>query len=126
MTGSSLGAQLVMTPAELAIVAAILKRHIPGRTVWAFGSRVKGTTKKFADLDLAMLGDTPLPFTTRASLVDAFTESDLPYKIDVVDWALTSASIRSQIEASYIPLQNVHASSPSNAATRAGQSEYCA
>ena len=55
-----------------------------------------------------MVGDSPLPFATRASLVEAFTESDLPYKVDIVDWALTSESFRNRIKVSYVPLQNAH------------------
>lgn len=50
-----------------------------------------------------------------ASLVDAFTDSDLSYKVDIVDWALTSESFRSRIEALYISLQNAHAPSPQSA-----------
>jgi len=81
---------------------------VPGREVWAFGSRVgaKDTShvKIFSDLDLAMKGDQPLPLSTLAALADDFSESDLPYKVDVVDWATTSARFRAIIESSHIVL----------------------
>jgi predicted nucleotidyltransferase len=81
---------LASTPAELAIVIAILGLHVPQRDVWAFGSRVQGSTKAFSDLDLVILGEQPLPLATMAELAQAFIESDLPYKVDIVDWAVTS------------------------------------
>lgn len=37
---------LLLTPEQLRMVKEILKRHVPDCTVWAFGSRVKGTSKK--------------------------------------------------------------------------------
>ena len=95
---------LVITPAELAIVRTILLRHVPHREVWAFGSRVKGTTKPFADLDLAIISDTALPPGTLASLADDFTESDLPFKVDLLDWTSTEPAFRERIKARYVPI----------------------
>jgi hypothetical protein len=60
------------------IVRDILRRHVPQYDVWAFGSRAMGTTKRYADLDLAVITDRPLPLKVRAHLADAFSESDLP------------------------------------------------
>jgi type I restriction enzyme S subunit len=99
---------LVVTAVEWQIVRSILLRHVPGREVWAFGSRVctkdARCVKKFSDLDLTVKGDQPLPMRTLAALADDFTESDLPYKVDVVDWATTSARFRAIIESSHIVL----------------------
>lgn len=89
--------KIVISPAEWAIVHDILQRHVPGRKVWAFGSRAKWTSKEFSDLDLAIIGDEPLPITTLASLSEDFSESELPYKVDIVDWATTSPSFRKVI-----------------------------
>jgi predicted nucleotidyltransferase len=89
--------RLDVTDAELAIVRKILCVHVPDREVWAFGSRVRGTAKPFSDLDLAVLGDEPLPIDTLAALNEAFGESDLPWKVDVVDWARTESSFRAVI-----------------------------
>ena len=51
---------LDITPEHLQIVRDILQKNIPRREVWAFGSRVKGTAKRYSDLDLAVIGETPL------------------------------------------------------------------
>ena len=39
---------------HLDMLLPILKRHVPGASLWAFGSRVKGTAKQFSDLDIAI------------------------------------------------------------------------
>ncbi len=42
------------------IVKNILKKNISSRTVIAFGSRVTGKHKTHSDLDICVLGKTPL------------------------------------------------------------------
>jgi type I restriction enzyme S subunit len=90
---------LALSPAELAIVRAILARHVPDREVWAFGSRVSGRAREYSDLDLVVIGETPLDLAISAALAEDFAESDLPFKVDVVDWATTSAGFREIIGA---------------------------
>lgn len=92
---------LDLTPAQLTEVRSILQTHVPGRTVRAFGSRVQGNSKPFSDLDLAVMGDTPLDFRQLASLKDAFADSDLPFRVDVVDWGVTSEVFRKIIEGAF-------------------------
>jgi predicted nucleotidyltransferase len=92
---------LDITPDHLAEVCRILRMHAPGRTVRAFGSRVQGTAKPFSDLDLAIMGTEPLDFRTYAALKDAFAESNLPFRVDVVDWATTSDTFRGIIEGAF-------------------------
>ena len=82
----------------------ILERVVPGRQVWAFGSRVTGRAKKFSDLDLAVLGEAPLPLGIMGELAEAFSESDLPWKVDVVDWATASERFRGVVEESHVEI----------------------
>ena len=103
---------VAITEAEWQIVQAILLCHLPGREVWAFGSRVQGKPKPFSDLDLAVLGEQPLPPATLAALADDFTESDLPYKVDIVDWATTSERFRAIITAAHVELPPGRPSAP--------------
>lgn len=92
---------LDLAPEHLAEVRRILRLHVPGRTVRAFGSRVQGTAKPFSDLDLAIMGDTPLDFRQLAALKDAFADSDLPFRVDLVDWATTGEAFRRIIEEAF-------------------------
>lgn len=47
------------------------------------------------------MGDTPLDFRTIAALKDAFAESNLPFRVDVVDWAATSETFKVTIEGAF-------------------------
>ena len=85
---------------DKAIVHAILKRHLPATaTVWVFGSRARGKAKRFSDLDLAidLQGET-LSLQLLANLAFDFEESDLPYKVDIVDWNTISDAFRQHIQ----------------------------
>ena len=95
---------LDLRPDHWDIVRGILRRHVPGRKVLAFGSRATWTAKEYSDLDLAVLGDKPLPLDVASALAESFVESDLPFKVDVVDWASTSESFRKVIERDYVVL----------------------
>ncbi|MBX3638967.1 MAG: restriction endonuclease subunit S [Nitrosomonas sp.] len=87
------------------IVRDILQKHVPQYAVWAFGSRAKWTAKEYSDLDLAIITDNPLSLDVSASLSDDFSESDLPWKVDIVDWASTSESFRKVIERDKVVVQ---------------------
>jgi type I restriction enzyme S subunit len=96
---------LDLNPRDWEIVRNILARHVPQYEVWAFGSRAKGTAKKYSDLDLAIITDQPLGLSLSAVISDDFAESDLPIKVDVVDWATTSAAFRQIIAKEKIVVQ---------------------
>ncbi len=92
-------------PDHWEIVRGILHKHVPQYEVWAFGSRAKWTAKPYSDLDLAVISSKPLSLSVSASLADEFSESDLPWKVDVVDWATTSASFRKIMERDKVVVQ---------------------
>ena len=94
-----------LQPDHLAIVRAVLRRHVPDRKVFAFGSRATGTAKRYSDLDLAILGDEPLPLDTMSALAEDFVESDLPFKVDVVEWARVEEAWRGTIRRDGVAVQ---------------------
>lgn len=91
-------------PEHWAIVRGVLEKHVPNYEVWAFGSRAKGTARAFSDLDLAIITNSPLPLALSAALAEDFSESDLPWKVDVVDWATTGTAFRKIIERDHVKL----------------------
>jgi predicted nucleotidyltransferase len=92
---------LVMTPAERAIVAQILHTHLPpGTKTLIFGSRATGPAKPYSDLDIAIDAGRPLTLSESSALAEAFTESDLPWKVDLVDRHTTTAAFWDRITAS--------------------------
>jgi predicted nucleotidyltransferase len=78
-------------------VREILRAHVPECEVWVFGSRAGVGAKPFSDLDLAVVSSTPLPVRRLALLDNAFEESDLPIKVDVVDWQSAPSAVRERI-----------------------------
>jgi type I restriction enzyme, S subunit len=94
-----------VSPEQWEIVSSILQKHVPQYAVWAFGSRAKWTAKQFSDLDLAVITAKPLPIEVSAALGEDFKESDLPWKVDVVDWATTSGVFRGIIERDRVVVQ---------------------
>lgn len=99
-------------PEHWAMVRECLRRQVPQYAVWAFGSRAKWTAKPYSDLDLAIITERPLPLDVSAALADEFSESDLPWRVDVVDWATTGESFRRIIERQKVVVQTAAAADP--------------
>ncbi|MSR78164.1 MAG: nucleotidyltransferase domain-containing protein [Candidatus Omnitrophica bacterium] len=60
---------------------------------------------KYSDLDLAIMTQTPPPLREMGELKEAFSESDLPIKVDLVDWATTAESFRAIIQQAFEVIQ---------------------
>ncbi len=80
--------QLALTPGQLHNVLAVLHAYAPDHQAMAFGSRVRvgseaHALKQHADLDIALTGS-PLAPHEMFALRDAFSESDLPFRVDVL------------------------------------------
>lgn len=98
---------MFLEPQQLDTVKEILQFYARGKEVWAFGSRVTGKNlKKFSDLDLVVMGNERFPIRQYARVKDAFTLSDLPFRVDVVDWTRVSSDFRKIIEQNYEVLQS--------------------
>ena len=94
-----------LRPDHWAIVRNALRRHVPDREVLAFGSRATWTAKDYSDLDLAVMGEEPLSLRTASALEEALGDSDLPFKVDVVDWAKIDDAFREIIRRNGVVLQ---------------------
>jgi type I restriction enzyme S subunit len=94
-----------LRPDQLATVRAILQAEVPECEVWAFGSRAKWTAKDSSDLDLALVTSARLPLSKLGRLREAFTDSYLPIKVDVVDIHRVSEEFRKIIETQKVVLQ---------------------
>ena len=95
---------LDLAPKHVAIVRDILAKHVPGSQAWAFGSRVQGTAGKFSDLDICLNAASPMSYEDKANLKLAFSESDLPFVVDVVDLKRCSPRFTQEIERMRISL----------------------
>ena len=90
-----------VAPQQRQIIADILRRYLPDREVWAYGSRVSGHSWQYSDLDLVIMGDAALDSMTKGDLRDAFTMSRLPYIVDLKDWHHIPQGWRDEIRRSY-------------------------
>lgn len=105
MHDASTETNLALQPNELSIVQDILSRHIPQHIVLVYGSRVQGRAKQFSDLDLAVCGSQPLSFSERANLEEAFSESDLPFTVDIIDWCDLDNSFKKRVLQQHVLLR---------------------
>ncbi|MFM7523159.1 MAG: nucleotidyltransferase family protein [Betaproteobacteria bacterium] len=96
---------IALSDTEWTIVQKILHKHLRNHHVWAFGSRTTGRHHALSDLGLAIIGDHALSFASLGELRQAFDESDLPWKVDLVDWHDIGEDFRRIIESHRIQLQ---------------------
>lgn len=92
-------AMLDLRPEWLEVVRQLLAVHLPDAEVWAYGSRVQGTSHDASDLDLVVRNPVDLskPQPNLSQLKDALRDSNLPILVDVLDWALIPESFRAEI-----------------------------
>jgi len=87
-------------PQHSDIVKAILRHRLAGRTVRVFGSRATNRAKPASDLDLVIMDGAPLTIRQRADLSFDFSASDLPYRVDIVEWSRLSEAFQKSIKVS--------------------------
>jgi predicted nucleotidyltransferase len=87
-----------ITRHDLEVVRSILERFVPDAEIIVFGSRIHGTAKPWSDLDLAIKAKSPLDWKLLAEIKEAFQESELPFRVDIVDWNDITPAFRKAIE----------------------------
>jgi len=89
---------ICVSESEMAAILRVIKTHASDCDVLAFGSRYKWTSKDHSDLDLVFIGGEKLTLLRRAKIEEAFSESDLPYRVDVVDYNAVSPEFKAIID----------------------------
>ena len=87
-------------------IEALLREHVPGVEVWAYGSRVSGRSHDASDLDLMLRGPDlkRIPSGQLADLIEALEESNVPIIVQIHDWARLPESFHKEIEREYVVL----------------------
>ena len=77
------------------IVRNIVLSHIDPSEhfVFLFGSRVKRTNKKYADVDIGILGNKPIG-KIYYKIINDLEESIVPYKVDIIDFSLVDEKFK--------------------------------
>ena len=94
-----------LSPSQLETVKRILSEQVPRCEVRVFGSRIKQTAKAWSDLDLVVVATAKLDKNVLYDLCEAFEESDLSIRIDVLDWYAISPEFRAVINEGYEIIQ---------------------
>lgn len=91
----------------LRIVQGVLHSLLPEAEVWAYGSRVNGDYYDTSDLDLVVRqpDDLRRRQVGLGDVKEAFSESNLPILVQLVDWAGIPAAFRDEIAANYVVIQ---------------------
>ena len=99
-----------LTERQLREVMSILDKHLLDYEIWVFGSRVNFTAREGSDLDLVLRNhqnpEIPIDLKQLAALNDDFEESELPFLVDVLDWALVSEKFREIVDRNKRLLRN--------------------
>ncbi len=90
-----------ITHNEKKIIQDIFQKNIPNVEVRAFGSRIRNDYRKTSDIDLAILAKEKIDYVTFAKLQMEFSDSDLPFKVDIVDMKRTSPEFVKLINSEY-------------------------
>ena len=87
-------------------IETLLKRHVPGVDVWAYGSRVNGLCHDGSDLDLVLRAPGLTPISTHAlrALKDSLRDSNAPILVEARDWARLPVHFQREIEREYVEL----------------------
>ncbi len=76
-------------------ITKILDKHLsPDYERFIFGSWARNENKYYSDIDVGIYGEQPLDIQTLGMIENDFAESDIPYVVDVVDFARTSQSFK--------------------------------
>lgn len=94
-----------LTPDQLELVKAILKKQVPDCEVRVFGSRLTGQIKKYSDLDLALVGKEKINRQVLIRLKEDFEASSLPFRVDLLDWHRITKEFQVVIEKNYLILR---------------------
>lgn len=91
--------KLQLSTQERSIIKNILQKY-PHSTL--FGSRIKGTAKKFSDLDICLKDQ--IKAYEYELLKEEFENSDLPFTVDIVEYQELDNNFKKIIDADNVPL----------------------
>ena len=96
--------RLHLSPKHRAVLEALLREHLPGVEVWAYGSRVNGRGHDGGDLDLVLRapGLQEIPIGRVADFEAAVRDSSIPFLVEARDWARLPERFHREIERGYV------------------------
>ena len=99
-----LAKQIAIPVSHLRYLTEQIELYIPRATAWAFGSRVKWSHRPMSDLDLAVHCDKETAKRILPKLNEVFVESDLPFKVQLLDFNRLPENMQENIKKKYVVL----------------------
>ena len=98
--------QLHLKARHRRMLEGILRAHVPGVEVWAYGSRVSGHSHGGSDLDLVLRGPDleEIPIGQLVDLEEALRLSTIPFLVEARDWARLPESFQHEVERDFVVL----------------------
>ena len=67
-------------------IIAIINALVPEAKIYLYGSRARGANAEWSDIDLALDAGKQLPRLTVGELREIMIATNIPYKVDIVDF----------------------------------------
>ena len=93
------------------VLETLLRKHLPGVEVWAYGSRVNGRSHDGSDLDLVLRGAglAEIPIDRLADFQEALRESTIPFLVEAQDWARLPERFHREIKLEHVVVRRTAA-----------------
>jgi len=88
--------ELDINPNDKEILFSLLEKYLPCTTVWAYGSRVTGYAQPWSDLDLVVFSNAEQKHRI-LMLKEALEESNLSFRVDLLEWDSLPDSFKANI-----------------------------
>lgn len=84
---------------DLELAGRVIRSHLAGRNVSVrlFGSRARGDSRTWSDIDVAVQASPALPAGVLSALREALEASSCLLNVDLVDWNDADAALRESI-----------------------------
>ncbi len=98
--------RLYMSDVDYKIFSDIIDRILPDTEIWIYGSRINGNATDSSDLDIVIIDDSAdnLPIF---DLKQAFQESGLSFRVDIMLWSEIPENFRKNILKDHIRFKKI-------------------
>jgi predicted nucleotidyltransferase len=89
---------------DLDFIKNVIKMYLSDCEIRVFGSRIKKRSKKYSDIDIAIVSKEKIDWVTIEKIKERFSISDLPYRVDILDYNSLSLNFKKIVDKNYIVL----------------------
>ena len=83
------------------LIIKIIRQHLSANVdIFFFGSRVNGSFRKESDIDVLLKGIAPIDLGILSLVKEELEESDIPFKVDILDYHRCSKKMLKNISKS--------------------------